>query len=158
MGRGVVLTGAAPFLFVRFRFAGNCAGRFGERQLDTGPAMGGAMEEESVDSKGAKAVETPGPEKGSDEVDDVIDVLVNIAETALEEGLVDVVKNLADMVKEKHHVPPAKLLLDLVERLNAMKQLPRVNYESFAAVLWKECRVIEGESPEIREWKELPRA
>ena len=116
------------------------------------------MEEESVDSKGAKAVETPGPEKGSDEVADVIDVLVNIAETALEEGLVDVVKNLADMVKEKHHVPPAKLLLDLVERLNAMKQLPRVNYESFAAVLWKECRVIEGESPEIREWKELPRA
>ena len=100
------------------------------------------MEEESVGSKGAIQVKRPGPEK---DLVDVVDELLEIAETALREGLVGVVSNMALNVKERQHVPTAKSLADLVERLKAMKKLPRAEHESFAAVLWKEYRVIEGE-------------
>ena len=130
--------GAAPL----FYSAGNCAGRFGEDSSTLARHLGGVMEEESVGSKGAIQVKRPGPEK---DLVDVVDELLEIAETALREGLVGVVSNMALNVKERQHVPTAKSLADLVERLKAMKKLPRAEHESFAAVLWKEYRVIEGE-------------
>jgi hypothetical protein len=100
------------------------------------------MEEQSVGSKGAIQVKRPGPEK---DLADVVDVLLEIAEMALQENLIDVVKNVAVQVKEKQHLPSAKWLADLIERLKAMKKLSQAEHESFAAVLWKEYRVIEGE-------------
>ena len=134
----MALRGAAPL----FYFAGNCAGRFGKDSSTLARHLGGVMDEESGGSKSAIQVKGPGPEKG---LGDVVDVLLEIAEKALQDGLVGVVQNVAVQVTEKQHVPSLKLLVDLVERLKAMKKLPRGEHESFAAVLWKEYRVIEGE-------------
>ena len=100
------------------------------------------MEDGNVESKGAIVVKGPGPENG---LVDVIDELLKIAEKALADNLVDVVKNVAVNVKDKLHVPSVKLLVDLIARLKAMKRLPQEEHESFAAVLWKECQLLQEE-------------
>jgi hypothetical protein len=103
------------------------------------------MQDGNEASKGALIGKRPGPEKG---LADVVDELLEIAEQALREGLVGVVSNMAVNVKEKQHVPTAKSLVDLVERLRAMKRLPREQHESFASVLWVEYQRMENDELE----------
>jgi len=139
MGWGVALDGAPlPFFVSREIVPGDS----GELSLTLARQLGGAMDEERVGSDGGTAVRGPGPEKG---LDDVCDEMIDIAERALREGLVGVVKNMGVLVTEKEHVPAAKALVDLVERLKAMKRMPREEHVSFAAVLWRESQQLDDE-------------
>ena len=45
---------------------------------------------------------------------------------------------------EKGKIPEAKFMWDLLRRLQAEEEVQREDYESFAAVLWKEYQRLEN--------------
>ena len=116
------------------------------------------MEDGNVASKGAIVAKRPNPEIGSA---DIVDELLEYSEAALRTNVIKVLKSVIVKIEENDSIPAAKFVLEFVKQLRAMKQLPQEEYDSFAAVLWKEYQVIEGERPEVREVtdrerKELP--
>ena len=100
------------------------------------------MEEESVGGKGAIVVKGSNPEIGST---DFVDELLEYSEAALRANVIKILKAVIGKIEKNDHIPAAKFIVDFVRQLRAMKQLPQEEYESFAAVLWKECQRLEEE-------------
>jgi hypothetical protein len=144
-------SGAWRALLLFFVALGNCAGRFGEDSSTLARQLGGAMEGKQVGAKNAKvAKRKPDPEIGSG---DIVDELLEYSEAALRKNIIKVLKAVIGKIEVNDHIPATKFVMDFVRQLRAMKQLPQEDYESFAAVLWREYRVIEGEGLEIWEVK-----
>ena len=146
MGRGVAfqemgLGRCSSFLF-GFCFAGNCAGRFGKDSSTLARHLGGVMEDERVEDKGAIAVNKPNPEIGSA---DIVDELLEYSEAALRANVIKILRAVIGKIEKNDHIPAAKFVVDFVRQLRAMKQLPQEEYESFAAVLWNEYQRLENE-------------
>jgi hypothetical protein len=113
--------------------------------------LGGVMDEERVGRDGESAEKRLGPEKGPVGI-------VQRVKQALEQSMhgdaymlviLEIAKGL-----EIGRLPDVKFMTDFLKRLQALEQVPQEEYDSFAAVLWRECRVIEGDWEEATERKE----
>ena len=133
----MALRGAAPL----FYFAGNCAGRFGKDSSTLARHLGGVMDEESGGSKSAIVVTGSNPEIGST---GIVTRVRKAVEQSVESGFMQVILEIAKGM-EKGQIPNAKFMWDFLKRLQAEEDVPREEYESFAAVLWKECQRLEEE-------------
>jgi hypothetical protein len=100
------------------------------------------MEEEIGGSKDAIVVKGSNPEIDSA---DFVDELLEYSEAALRANVIKILKAVIGKIEKNDHIPAAKFVVDFVRQLRAMKQLPLEEYESFAAVLWKEYQRFENE-------------
>jgi len=109
------------------------------------------MDEERVGRDGESAEKRLGPEKGP------VGIVPRVKQ-ALEQSMhgdaymlviLEIAKGL-----EIGRLPDVKFMTDFLKRLQALEQVPQEEYDSFAAVLWRECRVIEGDWEEVTERKE----
>ena len=124
-----------------FLFRGNCAGRFGKDSSTLARHLGGVMEEESVGSKCAIAVKGSNPEIGST---GIVTRVRKAVDQSVASGFMQVIMEIAKGM-EKGLIPNAKFMWDFLRRLEAEEKVSREEYESFAAVLWKEYQRLEEE-------------
>jgi hypothetical protein len=140
MGRGVALEWRYSSFFVVFCFAGNCAGRFGKDSSTLARHLGGVMEDGNVASKGAIVAKRPNPEIGST---GIVTRVKRAVEQSVASGFMQVILEIAKGM-EKGKIPEAKFMWDFLRRLQAEEEVQREDYESFAAVLWKEYQRLEN--------------
>jgi len=139
MGWGVALDGAPlPFFVLREIVPGDS----GELSLTLARQLGGAMDEERVGSDGGTAVRGPGPEKGL--VGVVGRVRKAVEQSLGEDAYMAVILEIAKGL-EIGRLPDMKFMVDFLKRLQTLEQVPQAEYDSFAAVLWKECQRLDRE-------------
>ncbi len=131
-------SGAGRVLLLFFCALGNCAGRFGEDSSTLARHLGGVMDEERV----GNAVRALGPEKGSAGV--VGRVRKVVEQSLFEAGFMKVLEDIGIGVKAGR-IPEVKFMVDFLRRLQALEEVPQEEYDSFAAVLWKEFQRLEDE-------------
>jgi hypothetical protein len=99
------------------------------------------MDEESVGSGGV-AVTGSGPEKGPA---GVVTRVRKVVQRSLEEAeYMLVIQEVAKGLK-LGRLPDMKFMMDFLKRLQAAEEVPQEEYDSFAAVLWKELQRLEAE-------------
>jgi len=89
---------------------------------------------------GAFGVAVTDPEIGPK---DAIDELLEYTEEAIRTHMMTVLVSVAGKSAEGS-APHLKFMTDFAERLKALKRLPQEEYESFAAVLWRESQALEA--------------
>jgi hypothetical protein len=94
-------------------------------------------EEKSSGTAGAGAAD---PEIGPT---DVIDELLQFTDAVIQKFFMNVLVTVAGRV-EAGSLPDMKFMVEFARRLREMKRLPQEEYESFAAVLWREYQALEA--------------
>ena len=102
------------------------------------------MEEESGAGKGAIVATGSNPEIGST---GIVKRVRKAVEQSIPSGFMQVIMEIAKGM-EKGHIPQTKFMWDFVRRLEAEEKVSHEEYESFAAVLWKEWQQLEMEEQE----------